>query len=104
MSTPTFPALDRSRALSVLRDAKPTLAQRFGVLELALFGSFARDSARPESDVDVLVTFSGPATSERYFGVQFFLEDALGRPVDLVTTSALRPELKPFIELEATHV
>jgi hypothetical protein len=104
MSTPAIPALDRSRVLSLLREAKPTLARRFGVLDLALFGSFARDSARPDSDVDVLVTFSGPATSARYFGVQFFLEDALGRPVDLVTSSALRAELRPFIELEATHV
>jgi len=104
MSSPARPTLDRSRALSVLRETKSILAERFGVLDLALFGSFARDSARPDSDVDVLVSFSGPATSARYFGVQFFLEDALGRPVDLVTTSALRAELKPVIEREATRV
>jgi uncharacterized protein len=50
------------------------------------------------------VSFDGPATSERYFGVQFFLEDLLGRPIDLVTDKALRPELRPFIEREAVHV
>jgi hypothetical protein len=49
----------------------------------------------------ILVSFNGPATSERYFGVQFFLEDLLGRPVDLVTDQALQPELRPFIEREA---
>jgi len=69
-----------------------------------LFGSTARDTARVDSDIDVLVSFDGPATSERYFGVQFFLEDLLGRPVDLVTDKALRPELRPFIENEAVHV
>ena len=63
-----------------------------------------RDAARVDSDIDILVTFDGPATSERYFGVQFFLEDLLGRPVDLVTDKALRPELRPFIEKEAVHV
>ena len=57
-----------------------------------------------DSDIDVLVTFDGPATVERYFGVQFFLEDLLGRPVDLVTDKALRPELRPFVEKEAVHV
>lgn len=80
------------------------LAARYGVTELALFGSIARDSARPDSDVDILVGFDGPATSSRYFGVQFYLEDLLGRPVDLVTTTALRPELRPFIEKEAARV
>jgi predicted nucleotidyltransferase len=74
------------------------------VVDLALFGSVAGDADRPYSDVDVLVGFAGPGTSERYFGVQFLLEDLFGRPVDLVTTSALRAELRPFVEREATHV
>jgi len=71
---------------------------------LALFGSTARDTATPGSDVDLLVGFDGPATSDRYFGVLFDLEDLLGRPVDLVTTKALRTELRPLIEREAIDV
>ena len=51
-----------------------------------------------ESDVDILVAFAGPATSARYFGVQFYLEDLFGCPVDLVTEKAVRAELRPFIE------
>jgi hypothetical protein len=54
--------------------------------------------------VDILVGFEGPATSARYFGVQFYLEDLFGCPVDLVTEKALRAELRPFIEREAVHV
>jgi hypothetical protein len=54
--------------------------------------------------VDVLVSFDGPATSARYFGVQFYLEDLLGCPVDLVTDKALRPQLRPYIERDAIHV
>jgi predicted nucleotidyltransferase len=50
------------------------------------------------------VAFDGPATSDKYFGVQFFLEDLLGCPVDLVTEKALRAELRPSIEREAVHV
>ena len=69
-----------------------------------MFGSTARDSARADSDIDILVAFDGPATSERYFGVQFYLEDLFGCAVDLVTDKALRAELRPFIESEAVRV
>jgi predicted nucleotidyltransferase len=96
--------MNRAQVLSLLSDSKTFLRERYGVVDLALFGSTARDNARPDSDVDLLVTFDGPATSERYFGVQFYLEDRLGRPVDLVTPKALRTELRPFIENEAIHV
>lgn len=96
--------MNRSRALQLLTEHKPVLAQRFGVTALAVFGSTARDSAGDESDIDILVDFDGPATSNRYFGVQFYLEDLLGRRVDLVTEKALRRELRPFIEKEALRV
>ena len=96
--------MNRSRAIELLTQSKPVLAARYGVTRLALFGSTARDAARSDSDIDILVAFDGPATSERYFGVQFYLEDLLGSPVDLVTEKALRPELRPFIEKEAVHV
>ena len=93
-----------ARTLQLLTEHKRILAQRFGVTDLALFGSTARDSAGDGSDIDILVDFDGPAISNRYFGVQFYLEDLLGRPVDLVTEKALRHELRPFIEKEAVHV
>jgi hypothetical protein len=97
-------AMNRSAVLQLLAQHKDELARRFGVADLALFGSTVRDTARPDSDVDILVTFEGPATSARYFGTQFYLEDLLGYPVDLVTDKALRPELRPFITQEAVHV
>ena len=96
--------MNRSFALDLLRRSKPTLARRYGVTRLALFSSLARDAGREDSDVDILVAFDDPATSQRYFGVQFFLEDSLGRPVDLLTEKALREELRPFIEKEAIRV
>jgi hypothetical protein len=96
--------MTRSQILELLMLHKPELARRYGVVALALFGSGARNETRPESDVDVLVSFDGPATSSRYFGVQFYLEDLLGKPVDLVTDKALRSELRPHVEREAIHV
>jgi len=96
--------MDRDRILQLLAQSKPILSARYAVLNLALFGSAARGSARDDSDIDILVSFAGPATSERYFGVQFFLEDLLGRRVDLVTDKALRKELRAHIEGEAVRV
>ncbi|WP_442498985.1 nucleotidyltransferase family protein [Methylobacter sp. sgz302048] len=96
--------MNRDQALALLAQSKPALSERFGVTRLALFGSTVRNAARDDSDVDVLVDFDGPATSARYFGVQFYLEDLLGCPVDLVTEKALRAELRPFIEQEARYV
>jgi uncharacterized protein len=96
--------MNRSRAIELLRQSKETLASRYGVTRLALFGSTVRDAAREDSDVDILVAFDGLATSRRYFGVQFYLEDLFGHPVDLVTEKALRPELRSSIEKEAVRV
>lgn len=96
--------MNRTTALQLLKREKAHLAREFEVADLALFGSVARDEAREGSDVDILVKFDGPATSKRYFGVQFYLEDLLGCPIDLVTDKALRPELRPHIESEAVHV
>lgn len=96
--------MDRERALTFLRDHKAILRQRFGVADLALFGSTARGEAAADSDMDILVSFDGPATSARYFGLQFYLEDLTGLPIDLVTDKALRPELRPYVEREAIRV
>ena len=67
--------MKRDELIRLLTEHKPVLVQRFAVRTLALFGSTARDTARDtareDSDVDVLVAFDGPATSKRYFGVQF---------------------------------
>ena len=97
-------AMRKSEVLALLREHKPVMAERFGVLELALFGSTIRDEARPDSDVDILVSFDRPTDPECYFGVQFYIEDLLGRPVDLVTDKALRAELRPYVEAEAVRV
>jgi predicted nucleotidyltransferase len=94
----------KDEALKLLTQHKPELVRRFGVTDLALFGSTARDEAREDSDIDVLVEFDGRSTAKRYFGVQFYLEDLLERPIDLVQKDVVRPELKPYIYKDLIHV
>ncbi|MXW53733.1 MAG: nucleotidyltransferase family protein [Gammaproteobacteria bacterium] len=96
--------LKRNEILSVLRTHKKVLMERFGVAELAIFGSFARDEAENGSDLDILVRFNGRSTFKGYFGTQFYIEDLLGVEVDLVTDTSLRSELRPYIEQELVRV
>jgi hypothetical protein len=96
--------MNKHTVIQKLTQIKPELIAKFGVKSLALFGSTARDTAKNDSDVDILISFEGPASSKKYFGVQFLLEDLLGCSVDLVTDKALRPELKAYVEREAIHV
>lgn len=78
--------------------------EQFGVKTLAYFGSIARDEARPDSDVDILVEFGEPVTFRRFMRLKFWLEDLLHCRVDLVTRAALKPRLRPSIEREAIYV
>ncbi|MYD65240.1 MAG: nucleotidyltransferase family protein [Chloroflexi bacterium] len=96
--------MSRDEALAILREHKPVLAERFGVVELALFGSTARDEAGPDSDIDVLVTLRGPlGWRSGYSGVLHYLEDLLGPRVDLVVDADVRAELRPYIEADAVY-
>ena len=96
--------MSRDEVIDTLRAHLETLTERFGVTSLALFGSYARGTATESSDIDILVRFDGPATSKSYFGVQFYLEDLFGRPIDLVTEKALRPRFRPYVERESVDV
>ncbi len=67
-----------------------------GVRRLGLFGSFARNEARADSDIDLLVEFE-PDRIEQYFDVKFMLEDLLGRDIDLVIAEDIKPRLRKHI-------
>jgi uncharacterized protein len=96
--------VDRDFAFARLAELLPTARARFGVRDLAVFGSVARGEASETSDLDVLVDFVGQATFDGYMGLKFFLEDNLGVKVDLVTRAALKPRLRDRIEAEARRV
>ena len=96
--------MKRDEALKLLHEHKAELVSRFGLKRLALFGSTARDEAGPDSDADVLVDFSRPATFHGYFDLKFYLEDLLGLAVDFACEDAVRPRLRSRIEQDAINV
>ena len=78
------------------------LSERFTVKRIGVFGSFARDDAGPESDVDIVVELAEP-TFDHYMDLKFRLEDVLKRPVDLVMADTVKPRLKPIIDQEVVY-
>lgn len=96
--------MNRQQVIGLLEQRMPEIRRRFDVTELALFGSAARDQLRPESDIDVLIHFRLSATFAQYMGLKFYLEELLGRSVDLVTAKGLRKEFRPHIERESLVV
>jgi uncharacterized protein len=81
---------------SILISHKDIIAARFHVKDIGIFGSFARGEETEESDVDILVEFSAPVGWE-FIDLKEYLQEILGRPVDLVTKNALKIQLKKRI-------
>jgi uncharacterized protein len=96
--------MKRQEVLSILHKHESELHKKFGVQSLSLFGSVARDEARPDSDVDLLVEFNRPVGLFGLIALQEYLESLFGCKVDLGTPRSLRPGLKERVLQEAVHV
>jgi uncharacterized protein len=95
---------NKSEIVYRLRGAESQL-RKLGVRRLALFGSFARDEAVTESDVDFLVEFApGQKSFDTFMALSFLLEDLMQRPVELVTREALSPYIGEHILREAEDI
>ena len=64
---------------------------------LGLFGSVARGTAGPKSDIDLLVKLNNPPGLIEYMQLEDSLSKAFGRKVDLVSTRGMSAQLKPYI-------
>ena len=96
----TTASLRRDDILTALRNGR-SLLDAFGVARLSLFGSFARDEGRDDSDVDLLVEFNRPIGLFEFVRLQRQLGELVGHQVDLVTPAALKPQLRDKILHEA---
>jgi predicted nucleotidyltransferase len=91
---------------SILRSLKRRAGDLrvFGVRRIGLFGSYARRSARPRSDVDILVELDeNSITFDNYMGLLFFLQDLFHRKVDLVMVQDIKPLFKDAILQEVAY-
>ena len=98
-----MPVQTKEQVLELLREHQPELRQ-LGVRRCGVFGSFARNEARAQSDVDILVEFEPEKKSfDNFMRLGFLLEDMFGRRVDLVTIESLSPYIGPHILSEVEY-
>ena len=103
MATPDR-ALTREETLAILREHRQELRDRFGVTELALFGSTVRNEARSDSDLDLVAEFARECTWQELSDAQCFLEEIFGRTVDLIPRPNLFEKVRPWVEREQLPV
>ncbi len=93
----------KEHIFSLLQEHQPEL-RRLGVKRCGLFGSFVRNQAHQQSDIDILVEFEpGQKSFDNFIQLAFFLEDLLGREVELVTAESLSPYIGPHILHEVEY-
>ena len=94
----------KAEVLEILEENQ-TVLNALGVHQLSLFGSFLHEQITAESDVDLFVEFEpDKKTFTNFSNLVFFLEDLLGRRVEVVTKESLSPYIGPHIMREAEHV
>lgn len=104
MSTTTQRSRTKADVIRLLQQQASEL-RALGVRRIGLFGSFRHDTARSDSDVDLLIEFEpGQKTFDHFMALSFYLEELLQRPVELVTREALSPHIGPHILREVEYV
>ncbi len=94
--------MEVKKALEIIKGCD--LKEKYGVKRLGFFGSLVRNERKETSDIDVLVEFEKDAkTFDNYMNLKFFLEDPLGRKVDLVIADALKPQIKERVLEEVKY-
>jgi len=98
------PDWEVTRLAAVLRAHLPELRARYGLESVALFGSYVRNEQRPDSDLDVLVTFSRGLGLFELIHAEDDLKARLGVKVDLVLRKNLQPRIARYILREAVEL
>jgi len=97
--------ISKEEILKKLRELKPYLQKEFGVKEIGIFGSVVRNEQRPDSDIDILIDYDVKVMRSvfKLIKLKFFLEEILGKKVDLVPKKGIRPQLREKILNEVIY-
>ena len=88
----------------ILKDYKLKLKSKYGIAELGIFGSYIKNLAREDSDLDLLVKFQEPISLLKFLTIENELSDLIGIKVDLVMFSSLKPQLAKYILKEVEMI
>ena len=88
-------ASNLERIISILKEHKAELKEKYGVSEIGIFGSYVRGEYKEKSDLDILVEFEEDAKIGllKFVNLENYLSDLIGFKIDLVEKSALKPRI-----------
>jgi predicted nucleotidyltransferase len=90
--------------IELLAKRKDELREKYGVVEIGIFGSYVRGEQRKKSDIDLLIEFQRPIGMLKFIEMEDYLGEILGRKVDLVTRGALKPHIGKRILEEVRYL
>ena len=97
--------IEKELVIKKLKEIKDYLRKEYGIENIGLFGSLVRNEQNESSDIDLLIEIQAEMLSLiKYMKLKFFLEDILGRKVDLVLKRAIKPRLRERILKEVIYV
>lgn len=94
--------IDKNTLQERLLESKKVLQEQYGIEKIGYFGSYARNEQKETNDLDIIIEAGKPIGLE-FSDVKYYLEEQLGVSIDLVTTNALKPQLKDQILKEVIY-
>ncbi len=88
----------------IIKGCEPILKKKFSVKNIGIFGSYIKNNAKQDSDVDILVEFTESISLFGFLRLEEFLEEKLEVKVDLVTKKALKPAIGKRILKEVSYL
>jgi len=95
---------DLEQIKQIIRDCEPEIQDKYGVKNIGIFGSYTKNNADKDSDIDILVEFKEPIGLFEFVELENFLEKKLGIEVDLVTKDSLKPAIGERILKEVSYL
>ena len=96
--------MNKNEILNFLKEHKEELKKKYGVTKIGLFGSYARDEQKENSDIDLAVEIESSNKFRSFFSLKYYLEDTFSNKLDLGIESALKPIVKQHILKEIIYV
>jgi len=96
--------MTRSEILKILKKYKNENAEKYGINNIGLFGSYSKDEGRHESDIDIIIETTEPDLF-KLVHIKDELEKLLHKKIDIVRNrEKMNPYLKKHIEKDAIYV
>lgn len=92
------------KIMKKLKDNMPLIREKYHVKSLGVFGSYVRGEQKKKSDIDILVEFEKPLGLLEFVGLELQLSKLLGKKVDLVMKTALKPKIGMHILKEVKYI